>query len=185
MNQLGILRSIADAELELMREWRNAPAVRANMYSQQEISREEHLSWWERIKSSADQKYFMYEIGGTPLGITAFNRINIHSRNSDWAFYASPTAPKGTGSNMEYLMLEYAFNTLKLHKLYGEVLAFNTRVISLHQKFGFKVEGVLREQRKINDQFVDICMVGIIAAEWQEKRQAMYEKLIAKTRVLK
>ena len=59
MNELGILRSIADDELELMRSWRNEPAVRANMYTRHEISREEHLNWWGKTKERADQKYFM------------------------------------------------------------------------------------------------------------------------------
>lgn len=182
MNQLGILRSIAVDELELMRVWRNEPAVRANMYTQHEISREEHLIWWEKTKVRTDQKYFMYEMAGAPVGIAAFTGIDIKSQNSAWAFYASPSAPKGTGSKMEFLMLDHAFNDLKIHKLYCEVLAFNTSVIKLHQKFGFSIEGVFRQQHKVNDNFVDIYRLGILASEWQEYRQSMQEKLITQKR---
>jgi UDP-4-amino-4,6-dideoxy-N-acetyl-beta-L-altrosamine N-acetyltransferase len=182
MNQLGILRSIADNELELMRSWRNEPVVRANMYTQHQISREEHLTWWEKTRDRADQKYFMYEMAGNPMGITAFSEINMLSRNSAWAFYASPLAPKGTGSKMEFLMLDYAFNNLQLHKLYCEVLAFNTPVIKLHQKFGFNIEGNFRQQHKVNADFVDVYRLGILASEWQEHRQAMHEKLFLKTK---
>lgn len=178
MNQLGILRVITDDELELMREWRNSPAVRANMYSQHEINREEHMTWWEKTKTRTDQKYLMYEAAGVPTGIAAFTGIDIQSQNSAWAFYASPMAPKGTGSKMEYLMLEYAFSTLQLHKLFCEVLAFNTPVIKLHQKFGFKSEGIFREQHKVNDIFVDTYRLGILATEWQEQRQAIHKKLM-------
>ena len=182
MNKFGILRGIEDDELELMRAWRNEPAVRANMYTQHEISPEEHLNWWGKTKVRTDQKYFMYEMAGAPIGIAAFTGIDIQSRNSAWAFYASPSAPKGTGSKMEFLMLEHAFNELRLHKLYCEVLAFNASVIKLHQKFGFNVEGVFRQQHKVNDDFVDIYRLGILASEWQEHRQSMHEKLIAQTR---
>lgn len=182
MSQLGILRSIADVELELMLAWRNAPAVRANMYTQHEISAEEHLAWWTKIRTRADQKYFMYEMAGAPTGIAAFTGIDIQSQNSSWAFYASPTAPRGTGSKMEFLMLEHAFGTLQLHKLYCEVLAFNTPVIKLHQKFGFKVEGLFRDQHKVDDNFVDTYRLGILAVEWQDQRQAMHKKLTAQAR---
>lgn len=182
MNKFGILRGIEDEELELMRAWRNEPAVRANMYTRHEISREEHLTWWEKTKIRTDQKYFMYEMTGVPVGIAAFTGIDIRSQNSAWAFYASPSAPKGTGSRMEFLMLEHAFNELQLHKLYCEVLAFNASVIKLHQKFGFNVEGVFRQQHKVNDDFVDIYRLGIFASEWREHRQAMHEKLIAQKR---
>ena len=182
MNQLGILRSIADDELELMREWRNEPTVRANMYTQHEISHEEHLTWWEKTKAREDQKYFMYETAGAPIGVAAFSGIDIQSQNSTWAFYASPLAPKGTGSKMEFLMLEQAFNNLQLHKLCCEVLAFNTPVIKLHQKFGFSIEGIFRQQHKVKADFVDVYRFGILASEWQEHRQAMLENLVSKTR---
>lgn len=182
MNQLGILRSIADDELELMRTWRNEPVVRANMYTQHEISCEEHLTWWEKTKVRTDQKYFMYEMAGTPIGIAAFTGIDVQSQNSAWAFYASPAAPKGTGSKMEFLMLEYAFGILQLNKLYCEVLAFNVSVIKLHQKFGFDIEGIFKKHHKINSEFVDVYRLGILAPEWQVHRHAMHEKLTAKTR---
>jgi UDP-4-amino-4,6-dideoxy-N-acetyl-beta-L-altrosamine N-acetyltransferase len=151
------------------------------MYTQHEISQEEHLSWWSKTKARADQKYFMYEVSGQPVGIAALTGIDVNSQNSTWAFYSSPTAPRGTGSKMEYLMLEHAFEDLKLHKLYCEVLAFNTAVIKLHQKFAFKVEGVFRGQYKRNDEFIDIYRLGIFDHEWQAHRQAMLEKLTGET----
>lgn len=181
MNQLGILRDISDIELTLMHAWRNQPAVRANMYTQHEISWEEHLSWWEKTKTRKDQKYFMYEVAGVPVGIAAFTSIDQKNQNSAWAFYAAPSAPKGTGSRMEFLMLEYAFGELQLKKLYCEVLAFNTPVIKLHQKFGFNVEGVFIQHHKINDEFIDIFRLGILAPAWQEHREAMQEKLTVQT----
>ena len=180
----GILRSIADDELELMRSWRNEPAVRANMYTQHEISRKEHMTWWTKTQARADQKYFMYEMAGRPIGIAAFTGIDIHNQNSAWAFYSSPLAPRGTGSKMEFLMLDHAFDAMQLHKLYCYVLAYNTPVIKLHQKFGFKIEGVFRDQHMLGDNFVDIVKLGILAAEWQELRQTMFEKLTVHTRFL-
>lgn len=179
MNQLGILRNIADEELELMRAWRNEPSVRANMYTQHEIEFKEHLKWWGKTKARTDQKYFMYEFEGAPVGISAFTRIDTKNRNSSWSFYASPSAPKGTGSKMEFLMIEHAFKELQLHKLYCEVLAFNTPVIKLHQKFGFKIEGVFKEQYKVNYDFVDTYRLGILATEWQKLRKTLHERLHA------
>jgi UDP-4-amino-4,6-dideoxy-N-acetyl-beta-L-altrosamine N-acetyltransferase len=181
MTSLGLLRVIADDELELMREWRNAPAVRANMYTRHEISREEHLAWWRKTSLQADQMYFMYALAGIPLGIAAFTGIDLQSQNAAWAFYASPTAPKGTGSKMEYLMLSHAFGPLQLHKLFCDVLAFNTPVIRLHQKFGFKVEGIHRAQHKVNDLFIDIYRLGILATEWQAQRPAIHQKLMTQS----
>lgn len=174
---LGKLRPIADEELELMLAWRNAPGVRANMYTRHEISLEEHLAWWEATRRRADRRYFMYECDGRGQGVVGFTDIDAANRNASWAFYSAPNAPKGTGSRMELLALEYAFGDLGLHKLHCEVLAFNKAVIGLHQKFGFHVEGILREQHKVDDSFVDIYRLGILAREWASMRGPMTEKL--------
>lgn len=176
--RFGILRLIKDSELQLMLSWRNDPAVRENMYTTHEIALEEHLYWWERVRNSEVHKYFMYECNDTPLGIVAFNHIDKASRHSSWAFYASPSAPRGTGSKMEFLALDYAFGELELHKLHGEVLAFNERVVKLHQKFGFKIEGVLREQHISGGEFVDVVRVGLLAREWDAQRNVMFDKLV-------
>ena len=177
-SRLGCLRVIKPMELELMLSWRNAPSVRANMYSRHEISLAEHRAWWERIQTRSDQQYYMYEYQGTALGIVAFNGIDEVNRNSSWAFYSSPDAPKGTGSRMEYLALEHAFSGIRLHKLCCEVLAFNAPVIRLHEKFGFKVEGILRDQHMKDDSFVDIYRLGMLASEWATKRDLMLNKLL-------
>lgn len=177
MQVLGSIRNIKDSELELMLSWRNAPATRKNMYTSHIIEVEEHVAWWERTKADPRHCYFMYEQDGQPLGIVGLNNIDLVNKNSAWAFYSSPEAPRGTGSRMEYLALEYAFGELALYKLYCEVLAFNESVIKLHQKFGFKVEGVFRDQHMTDEGFVDIYRLGLLASEWIGMRESMYTKL--------
>jgi UDP-4-amino-4,6-dideoxy-N-acetyl-beta-L-altrosamine N-acetyltransferase len=174
---IGELRSIKDDEIELMRAWRNAPSVRQNMYTRHEIGPEEHREWWERTRTSQAHRYFMYEYQGAPSGIVAFTGIDQVNVNSYWAFYARPDAAKGTGSRMEFLALDYAFGPLGVHKLACEVLAFNTAVIALHKKFGFSVEGVLRQHHNVGDGFVDIYSLGILVDEWRNYRPTMVEKL--------
>lgn len=177
MNSLGQLRDICDNELNLMRSWRNAPEVRANMYTQHEISDAEHFAWWARTRQREDQKYFMYEREGKPLGIVGFMLIDRINSNCSWAFYAAPDAPKGTGSRMEFLALEYIFTTMNLYKLHCEVLAFNAAVIKLHQKFGFQVEGILRQHHFVRNEYIDTYKLGILAHEWAMKRDEIFGKL--------
>jgi UDP-4-amino-4,6-dideoxy-N-acetyl-beta-L-altrosamine N-acetyltransferase len=180
MNRLGLLRGIAEREIDLMRSWRNEPSVRANMYTRHEISPEEHASWWDAMAGRPDCKYFMYEFSGVPCGIAAFTGIDVKNNHSAWAFYTAPGASRGSGSRMEFLMLEHAFGELHLHKLYCEVLAFNTAVIKLHQKFGFRIEGVFRGQHQLGNGYVDIVRLGIFADEWKAGRDAMLERLQAR-----
>ncbi len=177
MEHIGKLRDINPDELELMLAWRNAPTVRFNMYTCHEISLDEHLAWWATTQQRKDQQYFMYEYRGEPAGIVAFNGIDPVNKNTSYALYASPFAPKGCGARMDYLALEHAFGPLGAHKLHCEVLGFNTAVIKLHMKFGFQVEGVFRQHYRRDDNYIDIYRLAILASEWSAQRPAMQEKL--------
>ena len=175
-----MLREIRADELEMMLAWRNSPSVRGNMYTQHEISLTEHLAWWMQVQTRVDQKYFMYEFNQIPFGIVAFNGINRVNQNSSWAFYSSPKAVKGTGSKMEFLALEKAFTCMQLRKLFCEVFSFNRNVIKLHAKFGFQVEGIMREHHKVSDEFIDVHRLGIFNREWQENRDRILNILLRK-----
>lgn len=178
MSPLGKLRTIHDSEIELMRTWRNDPDVRSKMYTQHEISPAEHRAWWEKTRARADCQYFMFENRSTSLGIVGFSQIDPVNSNCFWAFYAAPGAPRGTGSQMEFLALEHVFNDLHLRKLSCEVLAFNAPVVRLHHKFGFTTEGVFRQHYKGADGYVDIVRLGLLAEEWGEKRPALHARLL-------
>lgn len=171
------LREIRDDEVELMLDWRNAPTVRRHMYNSHVIQREDHVEWWKHTKANIDSEYFMYEDNERPIGIVAFTGINRAQSNSSWAFYAAPDAPRGTGSQMELLALDYAFGELDLHKLYCEVLSTNHAVVRLHEKFGFNIEGTFREQFRQEGMFIDIVRLGILKREWLVARPALAEKI--------
>lgn len=177
MDVYGVLRSIVDCEVELMRVWRNSPTVRMNMYSRHEISEDEHRAWWARTMLSDRERYFMYECLGVPTGIVAFQDIDRANESAAWAFYADPHAVSGAGSRMEFLALEHAFNVMKLHKLHCEVFAFNRPVVRLHQKFGFQVEGTFREQRIVDGKRVDVIRLGMLSREWQSLRPQLKARI--------
>jgi len=147
------------------------------MYTQHEISREEHLAWWEGAVNRPENLYLMYEYDDRPLGVVYFNKIDKASENAAWGFYASPEAPRGTGSKMEFLALDYAFNNLRLHKLYCEVLAYNSAVIKLHGKFGFSQEGIFKEQFKRGGNYIDIYRLGMLSSDWRKVRSEIEFKI--------
>ncbi len=161
-----------------MLSWRNAPTVRANMYTRHEISLTEHKAWWAKTSKRADQRYCMYEFQGRPLGIVAFKDIDTVHNISSWAFFASPDAPKGTGGKMEWLALDLAFREMRLCELKCEVLAHNLPVIKLHKKFGFIIKGVLREHYKSDEGTVDIYQLAILNDEWEARRLDMLETIV-------
>ncbi|MDB9957978.1 UDP-4-amino-4,6-dideoxy-N-acetyl-beta-L-altrosamine N-acetyltransferase [Oceanospirillaceae bacterium] len=170
-------RVLDESDLPVILKWRNVPEVRKNMYTSHQISMDEHQAWFDRLKSDASQKYFIAQRDGIAVGVVSFSKINHKSKIAAWAFYASPTAPRGTGSLMEYRALEYAFINLGLHKLQCEVLAFNKLVVKLHQKFSFEVEGVHRDAFYDGTSYHDIVHLGMLRHEWDKSHLLMKENL--------
>lgn len=160
------MRRMRQADLEQVLAWRNHPDVRRFMYTQHEISLEEHISWFERASQDARRHLLVHEQGGVALGF-----VNLHEVGAggivDWGFYAAPDAPKGTGRQLGRQALLYAFGELGLHKVCGQALAFNEPSIRFHLRLGFQQEGVLREQHFDGERYHDIVCFGLLAAEWK------------------
>lgn len=171
----GRLRAFTEHDKNLVLAWRNAPGNRFNMYTQHEIQESEHSDWWENRAQIPSRADFIYELDGQGQGVVAFTDIDIANRTAFWAFYAAPDAPKGVGWLMEYLALEHALVKIPLRKLSCEVLAYNSRVLDRHKTFGFKVEGVFREHKRIRGEYCDVYRFGMLAHEWMDRRLQMQE----------
>lgn len=176
MDRIGNFRTITKLDLETIRAWRNSPEIRNKMYTRHEITEKEHLEWWKNL-GNKEKIVYIYENYGTPLGFLSIKFINKEKTVASWAFYSAPEAPNGTGAKMEYLALDFAFLKLRLHRLECEVLASNTVVLRLHQKFGFQLEGTARDRHFDGNSYINVMTFGILAKEWIEKREEMRKKI--------
>lgn len=159
------LREMRHDDVDMVRMWRNHPDVRRNMYTSHVISHEEHWDWWNAYTAFDGRRYLIAETD-VPVGFVGFT--NIHNGTANWAFYKAHHAPKGTGSQMERLALEYAFEELKLEKLSCEVLAYNKPVYYLHRKHGFQVEGIFRKAHLFEGERHDIYRMAIFKGDWKD-----------------
>lgn len=172
------LRPLTEADLALVLTWRNAPAVRKNMYTQHEISEYEHRAWFAEVQKNPESLWFIYEDQDTePRGVVYFSPYRPSSGNSFWGFYAGINAQPGTGTQMEFESLDKAFLELGLQKLNCEVLATNKKVINLHKKHGFVEEGLFRGFHFDGEQYINVVRLGIFPGEWLEKRDEIRTRL--------
>jgi RimJ/RimL family protein N-acetyltransferase len=68
---------------------------------------------------------------------------------------------------VELNVYTYVFDVLKLNKLCCEVFCSNDLVIKIHEKYGSKIEGTLKQHILKNGQFHDIVTMGILKSEWE------------------
>ncbi|WP_261845153.1 UDP-4-amino-4,6-dideoxy-N-acetyl-beta-L-altrosamine N-acetyltransferase [Aliamphritea ceti] len=159
------VREMCDQDLEYVLEWRNHPDIRRFMYSQQEIGKEEHYTWFSKASIDPTKKLLIFEVDKEPVGFVNFSSIRT-GNIADWGFYLAPYAAKGTGAALGKTALDYAFNDLGLHKVCGEALSYNQKSIRFHQKMGFEMEGVLRDQFFDGQDYHSIHCFGLLHSEW-------------------
>jgi UDP-4-amino-4,6-dideoxy-N-acetyl-beta-L-altrosamine N-acetyltransferase len=156
---------MVEKDLQKVLSWRNHPKVRAYMYTQHEISIKEHALWFERASNDAQRHILIYEKDGVPMGF-----INIHETVDEgvanWGFYVAPDSQKGTGRALGIEALRFAFNSIGLKKVCGQVLAFNERSIIYHLNLGFHRENIMKQQYFDGKSFHDVICLGLFASDW-------------------
>lgn len=160
------IRPMVHADLERVLAWRNHPDVRRYMYTQHEITLDEHQSWFERTLPNPKRQLLIFEVHQQPLGYVNFHETE-NGGIADWGFYLAPEAPKGSGRQLGRAALNHAFTQLNLHKICGQALAYNDRSIQLHQSLGFEQEGTLRDQHFDGECYHHVICFGLLAHEWR------------------
>ena len=166
----GVLRPMLESDLVRVLMWRNSPAVRQYMLTQDEITLSEHSRWFAHATQDSTRHLLIFELGGIPSGFVSYSGA-INDVASDWGFYAAPDSPLGTGRKLGLAALKYAFETVGLHKVCGQALDFNEPSIRFHLALGFKEEGVLREQSKIAGKHYDLICFGLLKQEWLDRQK--------------
>jgi UDP-4-amino-4,6-dideoxy-N-acetyl-beta-L-altrosamine N-acetyltransferase len=160
------IRPMMASDLATVLAWRNHPEVRRYMFSQQVISADEHSLWFDKASNEPGRHLLLYVDNSTALGFININEI-ASGGVAEWGFYVSPNAPKGTGRALGNAAVQYSFLKVGLHKLCGQVLAFNELSKKFHVRLGFSLEGVLEQQHFDGQSYHDIFCFGLLVHKWR------------------
>lgn len=159
--------------------WRNSAAVAPYMYSDHEITAEEHARWLDSALRAADRRYWLVEFDGAPVGLANLARIDTEQARAEWAYYLADPAVRGrgVGAAVEFTVLDYVFGRLGMHKLWCEVLLENEAVWRLHERFGFRREALFRDHVRKSGRWRDVVGLGLLAPDWAAAREGCAARL--------
>lgn len=149
------------------------------MYTEHFISEDEHERWFAGVHSDPTRMYWIILLGIHPVGLVYLHDLDRANRRTQWGFYIGSTSArgKGVGTLVEYAVLDFVFEELKFNKLCGEVLSHNKAVLKLHESFGFRLEGRLRQHVVKDGIFHDVIMIAMLRDEWRRERPHIEERL--------
>lgn len=96
---------------------------------------------------------------GNLVGIVSLQNIDSVNKNGQIGYWIGKKYwNKGLATESINLLIHYAFDVLRLHKVYANVLAKNRASIRVLEKNGLKKEGILRDSVYKYHKFFDVVL---------------------------
>lgn len=135
---------------------------------------EQFILWTHRMRSKGQHACFgVVPAGlGEPVGVFQVWRLDSRFGVAEWGFVlAQPFWGSGIFEKGAELMLEFAFDTLGVHRLEGRAAVENRRGNGALRKIGAEREGILRQCFQCNGRPVDHAMWAVLADRWRKGRR--------------
>jgi len=137
---------------------------------------ERFIAWTIRQRTAGSYACFAVTLQGfdTAIGIFQVRQLDLTFRTAEWGF-AIGSQFWGTGVFHEgaSLVLDFAFETIGVHRLEARAAVLNGRGNGALQKLGAVQEAVLRKSFLHNGQFLDQALYTIIDEDWLSAGRAM------------
>jgi UDP-4-amino-4,6-dideoxy-N-acetyl-beta-L-altrosamine N-acetyltransferase len=168
-----IWRPLQEKESEFHKKivyWRNHPSTMACFYSSVPLTLETHMEVFREITSNPTEIYlgiFTDEEFPQFIGTVGLVHIDLKNRRAEYGrLVLDHERPVGSlaravrGKNIDAVIVDLAFNQMRLHRLYAEVLANNPKVVKMHLLMGFQEEGLLKQHVLKDGEWQDVVIIG-------------------------
>ena len=160
------LRFLKYDDLDRTWEWLHRPDVYNKIGVKTPFSKEEQKKWYASLEKDKFKKVFAVckKDNNIHIGNVSLDMIDIRHGNARLSIFIADHNARGKGYGSEALQLleKYAFDTLKLHKIWCKTDAGDEKVLNFYHNLRFIQEGRLKEHERKDGIFVDKVLFGKI-----------------------
>ena len=162
------LRAPTQADHLLLVEWRNQSLL--SFFSSSPITLESHLKWYDKVSNDSTQAFCAIVLGHFCIGSIGLKDIDLVHKRAEYGRLNIAPAYRGQGFGCHALLalLDLAFGTLDLNRVYGYILANNFPGLAACLSAGFSIEGTLHQHVYKDATYLDVISVGILADDWRD-----------------
>lgn len=159
-----IIRKVQKKDLTLIKEWLEDEEGRYFLLSRL-------VQPQETIEDIFDSEYNILGLitlkDKTPIGLIAYLNIDEYTKKAELRKLIGEKKQRGKGYGNEATKawIEYGFFTLGLEKIYLTTINTDIKNIRINESLGFKVEGLLKNELKINGEYFDVLQMSLLK-EW-------------------
>ena len=164
-NQIYI-RPITEQDTDNIIRWRNSDSVRPYFIYQKPFTKEGHLKWLKDMIYSGNGFQFIVcrTEDDKPIGSTYLRDYDKECRKAEYGVFIGEAEEKGKGIGTEMLKLtmQFAFQEVKLHKVFARAFSDNLPSVKSFLHEGFQQEAYLKDEVYINGEYRDIVFLAKI-----------------------
>lgn len=166
-----VLREKCDADVENFLHYYNDPEV--NKFILCEIPQDleqarRELHYWRGVFYQNDGIYFAIADKATNqmIGSIGLTSHNLYQSRIELSYdLAQEYWRQGITTRAVQAVVEYAFEVLKVNRIEASVATYNIPSKNLLLKFGFTLEGTLRQHRYHRGSFVDVDFFSLLKSD--------------------
>lgn len=170
-NQYENLRALALHDVSGMLEWMHDESIASIFqFDFMSVTEEQALSFikssWEITESF---HFAIVDKHDEYMGTISLKNIDTQNRNAEYAISTRKCSHgSGLASRATVDILNYAFDELRLNKVYLNVSSENKRANAFYRKFGFMHEGTSKQHFFIDGKYVNVDWYGITIDEFRQ-----------------
>lgn len=172
MNKNVKIRPMTESDTANIVRWRNTPSVYEHFIYRTPLTEEAHLNWLHNRVETGDVAQFIIvdTEAGKDVGSVYLRDIDNDNKKCEYGIFIGEDScrGKGIGSTAARLALEYAFEELKMNRVFLRVFADNKQAVRSYEKAGFKYEGTFRDDVIIDGTPYDMVFMAILKSEWEK-----------------
>lgn len=169
----SILTAYHDLDLQLITDGDSPPMTDVQV-----------RSFWDEIISTpgVNLRYFAIEpldAEGQFAGACSLQQIDMRNRHAELGVWMASREQRGQGYGTEAvrLLLSYAFEVMRLDKVYLGAYDFNEGGLRAYERVGFRYEGRLQNMLHYEGRYWDEWPMRILRSEWERDSQPSTEGL--------
>ena len=161
------LRAIEESDLQQLLLWRNNPDLRKFFREFRELNMMQQGEWYNHIvcKSQNEYMFAIHDMSIDKLiGCCGCVYINWVHRSCDFSIYIGDEGVyiDSRAYLAGQLLIDYAFNTLNLKRIWTEIYDFDYMKKEFLEKLNFRVEGTFKSSNFHNGKYHDSWLYALV-----------------------
>jgi RimJ/RimL family protein N-acetyltransferase len=161
------LRTVEEDDLEFVQSARNDPAIRQPLTLNRAMNAEQAREFFEDAYSTEGSASLLACVDEEPVGMVVLFDEDDVTGTATLAYWLAPDYwGNGYATEAAGLICEHGFAERRLNKIRADVIEPNDGSQRVLEKLGFAEEGLLREEKFVRGEHVDVHRYGLLADEW-------------------